>query len=365
MLTLTQNILILVFVMFASSLLLIALNWIWPLYTRHSQNDLIGWHLSVLGTTYAVVLGFMLFTAWTNFGAAELNADLEANALRNLFRLAEGLPQQQRTQLEMQARAYANAVVEQDWPAMARGQIPEGTHEINEHMWKTLVSIKVSSSSEGTAADHALSELSALTQHRRTRLLQCVSRIARDLLGCPPGRRHSDSHLNVHVCFRKTHNAHLFGIFHHPPGHTRDAGHRRCRSPVPRLGSCQQLRLCTSTAVHARDRLSRLGISPRFGGIDADCIWCRVPPSLVAVITISFAAPTDLILGAFEELQRGADAQSVPQSAVVFRAPGADSPRDGRLTISLSIYNLVESNEHEWTECRRRTCRRNDALGLD
>jgi len=177
MLTFTQNILILVFVMIASSLLLVALNWVWPLYTRHSQNDLIGWHLSVLGTTYAVVLGFMLFTAWTNFGAAELNADLEANALRNIFRLAEGLPQQQRTQLEMQARAYADAVIEQDWPAMTRGQLPEGTHEINEHMWKTLVSIKVSSSSESTAADHALSELSALTQHRRTRLLQCVSQL--------------------------------------------------------------------------------------------------------------------------------------------------------------------------------------------
>ena len=32
------------------------------------------------------------------------------------------------------------------------------------------------------------------------------------------------------------------------------------------------------------------------------------------VLLETFAAPTDLILGAFEELQRGADAQSVPQS---------------------------------------------------
>jgi hypothetical protein len=177
MLTLAQNILILVLVMIASLLLLAVLDWIWPVGTRHAQNDLIGWHLSVLGTIYAVILGFMLYTAWTNFGAAELNTDLEANALRNIYRLAEGLPAPQRAQLEMQTRAYAEAVINQDWPMMARGQIPEGSHEINERLWTTLVSVKASSSSESAAADHALSELSALTLHRRTRLLQSVSRL--------------------------------------------------------------------------------------------------------------------------------------------------------------------------------------------
>ncbi len=175
MLTLTQNILILVAAMTASLLFTLGLNRLWPVQTRHAQNDLIGWQLSVLGTTYAVILGFMLYTAWTNFGAAELNADLEANALRNIFRLAEGLPPLQRAQLEMQARSYADAVVKQDWPVMARGQLPEETHEINEQMWRTLMSVKAASTSEITAEDHALSELSTLTLHRRTRLLQSAS----------------------------------------------------------------------------------------------------------------------------------------------------------------------------------------------
>src|SRR5271167_5140494 len=125
MLSFMQNIVILISVMIASLLFTVGLNRIWPVHTRHSQNDLIGWQLSVLGTTYAVILGFMLYTSWTNFGAAELNSDLEAGALRNMFRLAEGLPAQQRAQIEMQARSYADAVVDQDWPAMARGQLPE------------------------------------------------------------------------------------------------------------------------------------------------------------------------------------------------------------------------------------------------
>jgi hypothetical protein len=177
MLTLAQNIYVLIISIGASLLFMVALDRIWPVHTRHSQNDLIGWQLSVLGTTYAVILGFMLYTSWTNFGAAELNADLEANSLRNIFRLAEGLPAPQRVELETQARSYADAVISDDWPAMARGQLPEETHEINEQMWKTLMSVKAASTSEITAEDHALSELSSLTTHRRTRLLQSTSRI--------------------------------------------------------------------------------------------------------------------------------------------------------------------------------------------
>ncbi len=136
------------------------------------HNDLIGWQLNILGTTYAVILGFMLYTVWTDFGSAIFNVDLEASALRNVYRLAEGLPEQQRVQLQLQARSYANAVINRDWPEMAREQIPEESHDINQAMWKTLMSVKLATPSEITAEDHALSELSTLTEHRRTRLLQ-------------------------------------------------------------------------------------------------------------------------------------------------------------------------------------------------
>jgi hypothetical protein len=177
MLTFAENILIIVGALVASLLSLMLLDRFWPLHRRHTENDLIGWQLSVLGTAYAVVLGFMLYTAWTEYGAAELNVNLEASSLRTLFRLVEALPQPQRAQLEMQSRDYVDAVIQQDWPAMGRGLVPEATHKINESMWRTLMSVKVSSASESVVFDHAITELSALTTHRRTRLLQCVSRL--------------------------------------------------------------------------------------------------------------------------------------------------------------------------------------------
>jgi hypothetical protein len=172
-----ENIELLLVSVVLSLTLTFVLNRVWPCEERHHQNDLIGWQLSILGTTYAVILGFMLYAVWNNYGAAALNADLEASSLRNIYRLAGGLPLQQSVKLQAETKAYADAVIKDDWPAMAQGQLPNASHEINERMWVTLLSIRGASLSENTAEDHALSELSEMTTRRRTRLIQSTSRL--------------------------------------------------------------------------------------------------------------------------------------------------------------------------------------------
>lgn len=153
------------------------LNRIWPWEKRRSHNDLIGWQLSILGTTYAVMLGFMLYTVWTNFGEADLNVDLEANALVNMHALCEGLPEPQRTTMRDLARSYADTALDRDWPDMMAGKEPRATAAINAKMWTVIMSMKTASPTEATAEDHALSQLSMLTEHRRTRILQNASRL--------------------------------------------------------------------------------------------------------------------------------------------------------------------------------------------
>src|ERR1700712_389024 len=112
MLNASQNLLVVLATVAGSLLLMAVLNRLWPVEKRRVHNDMIGWQLSVLGTTYAVIVGFMLYTVWINYGAADLNADAEANALVNIYRLADGLPPQQGTRLKQLARAYGDAVVD-------------------------------------------------------------------------------------------------------------------------------------------------------------------------------------------------------------------------------------------------------------
>ncbi len=177
MLNTSENIFLVAVTVVGALTFMVMLDRIWPWQTRRDHNDLIGWQLSILGTTYAVILGFMLYTVWTTFGAADLNAELEASAVVNVYLLAEGLPEPQRDQMRKLARSYADAVVNDDWPHMARGQEPQESVAINANMWKTLMSVRTASPTEITAEDHALYELSALTEHRRTRLLQSNSTI--------------------------------------------------------------------------------------------------------------------------------------------------------------------------------------------
>src|SRR5579862_7105056 len=177
MLSLAQDVIIVLLVTGGALGFTLTLNHLWPVHRRRMHEEQIGWQLNILGTTYAVILGFMLYTEWSNFTAAKLNVDMEANALRNVFRLAEGLPAPQATQLEALSRAYVAAALTKDWPEMSAGEVPETTYDINQSMWRTLMSLKSLGTAEALAADHALSELSALTQHRRTRLLHSSSQL--------------------------------------------------------------------------------------------------------------------------------------------------------------------------------------------
>lgn len=177
MLDTLQNVLVVVATLAAALLLMVLLNRVWPGEKRRAHNDLIGWQLSIVGTTYAVIMGFMLYTVWTNFGAADVNADAEANALLNVYRLAEALPPQQRADLRRFALGYADSVIKTEWPAMARDEVGFDSSPQNRGMWDTLLTIQAGSPAQALAAEEALRQLGEMNQHRRIRQLQSISEL--------------------------------------------------------------------------------------------------------------------------------------------------------------------------------------------
>jgi Protein of unknown function (DUF4239) len=177
MLDTPQNFFIVIVALACSLFFMAAVNYYWPAEKRRAHNDLIGWQLSVLGTTYAVIVGFMLYTVWINFGTADLNTDAEANSLVNVYRLADGLPPQQGERLKALARAYGDAIVGHEWGEMAVNAMPTESREITRQMWATLTASKGGSPTEITAEDHALYELSAMAGYRRIRLVESAARL--------------------------------------------------------------------------------------------------------------------------------------------------------------------------------------------
>jgi hypothetical protein len=157
--------------------LLLALQIFWPSARRRDHNEIIGWQISVLGTTYAVIIGFMLYAVWTSFQVAEFNADIEANSLVNIYRLADGLPAAERTQVHQLARQYANIVIEQEWPAMNKGELGVAGHATIQELWAVVMRSKPGTFAEQTSMKFTLTEISNMTEHRRARQLESQSKL--------------------------------------------------------------------------------------------------------------------------------------------------------------------------------------------
>lgn len=158
-----------------SIVVLFILERLWKPSSRSGHNDVIGPNVGVIGTTYAVLLAFMLSNVWMNFNTAETNAEQESNCLVNVFRLARTLPEPQRSHIRELAREYANYVLNQEWQILDRG---EGmSRGIAQPLWDALLSIQPTSASEQIGWGQAISELRELTEHRRIRELQSRSHL--------------------------------------------------------------------------------------------------------------------------------------------------------------------------------------------
>lgn len=177
MLTAFENVVLIFCGPLAALLFLSVLNRLWPERRRHQHNDIIGWHVGVLGTIYAVIMGFMLYAVWTTFQDAKLNAETEANCLVNVFRMANGLPSPQREQIRQLARRYADIVVDQEWPGMHEDELSSAGHSTVQQMWTIMLQTQPSTFGQQTSMNLTLAELSSMTQHRRIRQIESQSKL--------------------------------------------------------------------------------------------------------------------------------------------------------------------------------------------
>jgi hypothetical protein len=149
----------------------------WLSRTHSQHNDIIGWQISFLSTTYAVIIAFMLADVWNDYQAAEANAEVEANSVLNVYQVAEGFPAQQRDAIRLLARQYAEIMVREEWPAMQQGGFSRQGYQTTSSLWKTVMSTRATNAAEQGSFNHALTDLTSLTEHRRIRQLQSRAKL--------------------------------------------------------------------------------------------------------------------------------------------------------------------------------------------
>ena len=133
-------------------------------------NDAISGTVQAIGVFYGVTVGLIAVAVWnTNATASDL-VSKEASAIGGLYRNVRGLPSPLREDLSAKLREYTRFVIEQDWPAQERGQIPDGGTVILNEFQDKLFAYEPNNAAEAQLYGEALRGFDTLTDSRRLRL---------------------------------------------------------------------------------------------------------------------------------------------------------------------------------------------------
>jgi len=128
--------------------------------------------LTVLGTLYSVVLGFLISAAATYQADVRTNLQMEANSLGNIFRLARGLEDEPRHALRESCRRYCKLVLDVEWEKMALNQTSVQAWEEYARIWDEILAVEPANPRQQNIQSALLSEVSGLGVARRTRIAQ-------------------------------------------------------------------------------------------------------------------------------------------------------------------------------------------------
>ena len=105
---------------------------------RKQANGVNGWQLGILGTIYAVVLGFMLSDAWLAYQNAANDVRNEAAALLAIYRTADLLPPDCAVVVRTNTRQYIDAVIDTEWPSMQEKRANLRGGDAIGRMWSSI-----------------------------------------------------------------------------------------------------------------------------------------------------------------------------------------------------------------------------------
>ena len=141
-------------------------------HRRQESNDFTGAVVAVIGTTYAVILAFMLSGVWNMFQPAQANEEQEANALVNIWRISLQLPASQGESIQALCETYARNVIDREWPAMEhQSPVPKEADAAINQLWKVAGQTQAHSGADSIAIYQLVEELRMLTEYRRIRLM--------------------------------------------------------------------------------------------------------------------------------------------------------------------------------------------------
>jgi hypothetical protein len=135
-----------------------------------SDGDRASGVFGVLATGFALLLGLIVFLAFTSYDDSKTGSESEALAVIQQFETAQFLPTAARTRLGGELICYGRSVVGQEWPRMAAGAESGAVNPWGLALFRTMQAVRPESASEQSAYDKWFDLTSTREAARRDRV---------------------------------------------------------------------------------------------------------------------------------------------------------------------------------------------------
>lgn len=127
--------------------------------------------LDTFAVAYTVLMAFVVVIVWQAYDRSDLNVTREANCLVDLYRNSESFQEPQKQQIRNFLSAYSQAVVNDEWRTMQRGQSSPQVQEIIDKMGLAYSRYLPKTINEQVFFTASVNKLNELNELRRQRLL--------------------------------------------------------------------------------------------------------------------------------------------------------------------------------------------------
>jgi Protein of unknown function (DUF4239) len=124
----------------------------------------------VVGMMFAVLIGFMVSDAMQRFEEARATVQQEAASLADIYNLAGGLPAATREKLRSTCIAYAEQIINTEWPLLAQKKISVPTIRTYRTIWQECITFHPSDQAESNIQQVLLNSLTDMSDARRLRI---------------------------------------------------------------------------------------------------------------------------------------------------------------------------------------------------
>jgi hypothetical protein len=157
---------------------MLVVRWRVSLPTLASYHEVAGYLLSVVGTLYAVLLGFVVVDAMQHMQDVRGLVSMEASGLANIFLCSEGLPEAQSIEIRQLCHDYAEEVIDDEWKTLRTGKYSQKTFHTVFKIWKTITTIDPKTERQQNLQQQLIQEICSMTQNHRTRVISATHGVA-------------------------------------------------------------------------------------------------------------------------------------------------------------------------------------------